>query len=79
MTKLTLDDFLRAKLNGLNEQMEVCDETGLQLGYFLPRDIYQLMVDAWVRTWVSDEEMDRLSRETEGRPLAEIWESLGRK
>jgi hypothetical protein len=79
MTKLTLDDFLRAKLNGLNEQMEVCDESGLQVGYFLPREIYQQMLDAWIRTWVSDEEIDRLSRETEGRPLAEIWESLGRK
>ena len=78
MGKITLDEALRSKLNGLTEELEVCDETGRQVGFFLPRAVYQEMLASWSRTWVSDEELACLSLQTGGRPLAEIWKSLGR-
>jgi len=78
MGKLILDDALRARLNGLNEQLEVCDESGQSVGFFLPRSLYQDMLVAWSRTWVPDAELEELSKQTGGRPLAEIWKTLGR-
>ena len=36
MSKITLDATLRSKLNGLNESLEICDETGETVGHFLP-------------------------------------------
>ena len=40
MNKVTLDDALRAKLNGLNEELEVCDADGQPVGYFVPAARY---------------------------------------
>ena len=38
MTRVTVDPTLRAKLNGLNTQTELCDESGHTLGLFVPAD-----------------------------------------
>jgi hypothetical protein len=78
MGKLTLDPDLRSKLNGLNEQIEVCDEGGRTIGHFLPEDLYRRLVYAWVNAQVTDEELAKAAREPGGRSLAEIWKSLGR-
>ena len=63
MTKLTLDPQLREKLNGLDEQIEVCDETGKTVGHFLPEAIYRKFVYAWLNAQVTDEELERLAPE----------------
>ena len=42
MGKVILDDALRAKLNGLNEVVEVCEPTGRTVGVFLPEEIYNV-------------------------------------
>src|ERR1700681_4766991 len=34
MSRVVLDPQLRSKLNGLNEQLEICDEAGKTLGHF---------------------------------------------
>jgi hypothetical protein len=78
MTKLTLDPQLREKLNELQEQIEVCDENGQTVGHFVPKDFYMQLVYAWLNTQVTDEELERAAQEPGGRPLAEIWKSLGR-
>ena len=44
MSKIVLDQTLRSKLNGLNEPMEVCDESGTTLGHFLPSAQYQKLL-----------------------------------
>jgi hypothetical protein len=77
MTKVTIDSALRAKLNGLNEQIALCDESGKQLGHFLPADLYRDLLNAWADAAFTDEELARADRETGGRPLSEIWKSLG--
>jgi hypothetical protein len=81
MSRVTLDSDLRSKLNGLNEQVEVCDESGRTVGHFLPakeydRLIYKILA---VEFPFSEEDLRRLREDpSPGRPLAEIWKSLGR-
>jgi hypothetical protein len=79
MSKVKIDQSLRAQLNGLKEPMEVCDETGLLLGHYLPADLYQKLFYKALATESphSAEELERRHREKGGRSLAEIWKSLG--
>jgi hypothetical protein len=37
MSKITLDESLRTKLNGLEQALELCDESGRTIGHFLTR------------------------------------------
>lgn len=76
MTKVTVDETLRSRLNGLNEQVVLCDETGRTLGHFLPADVYRELLVAWSEDQISEEELDRRRREPRGRTLSEIWKSL---
>lgn len=78
MNKIILDEALRAKLNGLTQDIKLCDEAGNTLGHFLPIDIYKELLFAWADKHFPPEEMERLRNETGGRSLAEIWKSLGR-
>ncbi|HWB11124.1 MAG TPA: hypothetical protein VG826_17985 [Pirellulales bacterium] len=80
MNKLTLDAELRAKLSGLDEPVEGCDESGQTVGHFLPTQIYDDLFYAALSAESphSKAELRRRHRETRGRPLAEIWRDLGR-
>ena len=78
MSKIVLDADLRAKLNGLNEQVEFCDGTGATLGRFVPEAEYRRLLYACLKDQISDEELVRLRNQPGGRPLKEIWQSLGR-
>lgn len=59
MGKVILDDDLRAKLNGLNEVVEVCETTGRTVGVFLPEEMYQAYVMAWAKAEFSTPEARR--------------------
>jgi hypothetical protein len=76
MSRVTLDADLRAKLNGLNEQVEVCDESGSVVGHFLPDELYWKLVLAADRCPYTVEELKQLRQATGGRTLAEIWKDL---
>ena len=78
MTKVLVDDAVRAKLNGLNDQVELCDVSGHTLGHFLPTDLYKELLSAWAKVHNTDEEVQRARQQTGGRPLVGIWKSLGR-
>jgi hypothetical protein len=80
MTKVVVDESLRAKLNGLTEDIEMCDPAGHTLGHFVPQDLYKQMLYAWVESQCpyTKEELEEAAREEGGRTLAEIWKSLGR-
>lgn len=79
MSRVILDPQLRSKLNGLNEQVEICDEAGKTLGHFVPESLYREFLVAWSRSNLSDEELERRRREPRGRTLAEIWKELGQE
>jgi hypothetical protein len=78
MTQVIVNPELRAKLNGLSEEVEFLDESGQRLGRFLPSDKYRALLNAWVNTLFTEEELKRAEQETGGRPLSEIWKTLGR-
>lgn len=81
MCKVTLDDELRARLNGLNEELEICEADGRTVGHFVPSDVYRQLLYAWVesQSGITEEELQRrIGEETDkGRTLAEIWKDLG--
>ena len=80
MNKVTLDEALKAKLNGLNEELEICDADGRTVGHFLPPDLYREMLYAWAesQSGITKEELDRRrSQRGRGRRLADIWKDLG--
>ncbi len=57
--KAILGDALRAKLNGLNEVVEVCEPTGKTVGVFLPEELYREFVAAWAKAEFSTPEAIR--------------------
>jgi hypothetical protein len=76
MTTILLDDALRQKLNGLQAEIELRDETGKVVGHVLPADKYQSLLYARAKNRLSDEELKRRSEEPGGRSLAEILAEL---
>ena len=80
MSKITLDAELRSKLNGLNESVEVCDESGETVGHFLPAKVYQriLYQIAEAQCPHTPEQLKELSRQNGGVTLVEFWKKMGR-
>ena len=76
MQKVTLDQSLRAKLNGLTTQIELCDDAGQTIGYFLPAEWHRQLLYAWAKAQVTDEELEQARQEPGGSSLAEILEKL---
>ena len=79
MSKVIVDDELRAKLNGLNEDVELCDSSGQPIGYVVSPADYERLIYALHKDDISIEELRRLSQQKGGRTLTEIWQSLGVK
>lgn len=81
MQTIVLDPELRAKLNGLDQEVEIRDEAGKTVGHYVPEALYRKMLYAAAEAACpySEEELERMRHETGGRPLAEIWKSLGVK
>jgi hypothetical protein len=75
MNRVTVEDSLRNQLLGLAAPVEVVDETGRPLGHFVPR----ISMSAPDDCPYSLDQLDAMRSESGGRPLAEIWKSLGTK
>jgi hypothetical protein len=76
MNKVTLDPELRSKLDDLDSEFEVCDESGRTLGYYLPAERHRKLLYALARSQVSDEELAQAQGQLGGRSLAEILADL---
>jgi hypothetical protein len=79
MTRVVIDQSIRSKLNDLGQQIELCDESGRTVGYFLPAELHHKLLRAWAMAEVSDEELERRRKEPGGKTLQEIWRGLGAK
>ena len=77
MSKVIVDDELRAKLNGLSAEVELCDAGGRPLGYVVTPEEYRKLLYLRAASRHTDEEVERLRQQTGGRPLADIWKDLG--
>jgi hypothetical protein len=76
MSKVTLDQSLRAKLNNLDRQVEFCDESGRTVGYYVPADRHRELLYAWAKSQFTDEELKKARKQPGGRPLEEILARL---
>ncbi|MCI0642968.1 MAG: hypothetical protein L0Y72_05910 [Gemmataceae bacterium] len=54
MSRIQLDPQLKSRLNGLNEQIEFCDDEGKAVGQFLPQDLYLKLMHAWAKEQFED-------------------------
>jgi hypothetical protein len=59
MSKVTLDDGLRAKFQTGRTMTEVCDEGGTTVGYFVTPEQFEKMMYAWAKTQFTDGEAER--------------------
>jgi hypothetical protein len=74
MTRVTLDSETVSKLHDLQEHLELCDQSGRLLGYFVPTE--DKVKYAQTEGQVSDAELNRREAEESGRPLADILRDL---
>lgn len=76
MTRITVDSDTQSKLDGLNDLLEICDESGRTLGYFHPASSGTGGVSEQVKSPLRREELERRRQERTGRPLADILRDL---
>jgi hypothetical protein len=74
MNQVTIDKPLTMRLHDLVEPVELVDESGRRLGHFVPA----VPADADECPY-SPDELAAMRCGGSGRPLAEIWKSLGAK
>jgi hypothetical protein len=70
MGKVLLDDALKARLNGMNEPVEIRDQNGNIVGHFLPEESYRKLVYAAAESACpfGPEELERRRHEAGGAP-----------
>ena len=78
MTKVQVDPVLSSKLHNLNEGLELCDESGRTVGYFLTVADYENIFYEMAKSFATEEELDRISQEPGGKTTAEVLASLER-
>ena len=79
MNVVVLDSELKGRFNGLNEDLEIRDETGQTLGHFVPTKQYRKMMYAWLQATCpyTDEQLEAAGKQAGGRTWAEIKARLG--
>jgi len=77
MTRVTIDDASRARLAEVTGCAEICDASGVTLGYFAP--IQDPRLYEGVEPPFGEEELRRREQEPDGRPLREILADLERQ
>lgn len=72
MNRVTLNSIQCAQLNQAQWPIEVCDESGRTVGFFLTKEAFYKSMDVPI----SDEEFDRRLKAGGGRTWAEIRADL---
>ena len=76
MDKVRVEPLVRAKLCNLDSRLELCDESGKTLGYFVPVSEQHRLLYAWARAEFTDEEIEAARAEPGGLPIAEVLAGL---
>jgi hypothetical protein len=65
MEKVIVSSSLSRQFPGWENEMEICDEAGRTLGYFLPPQLHRQLRYAWAKGQFSDEERAEARQELE--------------
>ena len=79
MTQMILEPILRLRFGQTDSEVELRDEQGELVGYFVPPPLHRELILAWSRAHVSDDELEEARREPAGRPLSEIFSDLDQR
>jgi hypothetical protein len=71
-----LDDATAAKLQSVNERIELCDARGRTIGFYDPINGRKLPRDKNCQSPYTREELEQFRNEPGGKPLAEILKRL---
>jgi hypothetical protein len=77
MNRIVVDTAVLSKLDNLSSALELCDEAGVTLGYFVPAAERKREIYAWARTAFSDEDIERARRQEGGCTTEELLSRLG--
>jgi hypothetical protein len=76
MNKIIVDSVVRTRLDNLSSAMELCDESGVTLGYFVPASDRERALYKWIQESVTDEELQHAFKEIGEYPLDEVLADL---
>ena len=76
MTRITLEPTVLEKLTTLDEQLEICDESGRIVGYYRAAPREAIIKNGVPTSPYSDAEIEILRQQRTGRPISEILEEL---
>jgi len=76
MHKIVIDPPTLAKLNNLDSRLEICDQSGRTLGYFVPSAEQEKLLYDWARQEFTDKEIDSARNESGGYRLDDILAEL---
>jgi hypothetical protein len=75
MTKVIADNTMRERLGDFSRQIELCDEHGKTLGFFVPY-LPNFKPPADVVSPYTLEEVRQRAQEPGGKPLKEVWQEI---
>jgi hypothetical protein len=74
MVRVTIDDKVAASLAVAREQVELRDESGQRVGYFLPPAVHERLLYDWAESRISEGEIkaarDEIDTVLRGQPLS---------
>jgi hypothetical protein len=75
MTRVIADTILRKHFGDFHHQVELCDESGQTVGFFVPC-LPQFKPPADIQSPYSPEELRRRAAEPGAKPLSEVWPEI---
>ncbi len=76
MHRVVVDTTVLSKLDNLRSALELCNEAGVTLGYFLPAADRQRELYDWARGAFSDEEIEVARQQSGGVTTEELLAGL---
>jgi hypothetical protein len=78
MTTIIIDDVLRERIKDLEHEAIFRDESGRNVGRFVPEAEYMKLLYQHAQQLFDDEELDRAAAEPGGKTTAEVLERLSK-
>ena len=76
MNKIVIDKDLRTRLDNLDTELELCDESGHTLGYFVPTSETNPSLYESARCEFTEEEIESARKESGGLTISEVLEGF---